>query len=147
MASSPQLQLSCACSTTGGNGRWPTLSDEDAPRFSPAFGERVRRVPHTFAQFANVWETTIMHRNPVKRGLVGEPDQWKWSSFRPYACGLGEDQLSAVAGEAKVSCGWERRMIRDASHTFANCANVWGTRRPSWHPVRPVSTPSVDRRA
>lgn len=25
-----------------------------------------------------------MHRNPVKRGLVLEPEQWKWSSFRFY---------------------------------------------------------------
>jgi REP-associated tyrosine transposase len=28
-----------------------------------------------------------MHRNPVKRGLVEEPDQWRWSSFRYYAYG------------------------------------------------------------
>jgi putative transposase len=26
-----------------------------------------------------------IHRNPVKRGLVLEPDQWAWSSFRWYA--------------------------------------------------------------
>jgi putative transposase len=26
-----------------------------------------------------------MHRNPVKRGLVMEADQWVWSSFRWYA--------------------------------------------------------------
>jgi|SRR5437588_8482493 len=26
-----------------------------------------------------------MHRNPVKRGLVLEPEQWDWSSFRHYA--------------------------------------------------------------
>jgi len=26
-----------------------------------------------------------MHRNPVKRGLVLEPEQWAWSSFRHYA--------------------------------------------------------------
>ena len=25
-----------------------------------------------------------MQRNPVKRGLVIEPEQWKWSSFRAY---------------------------------------------------------------
>ncbi len=25
--------------------------------------------------------------NPVKRGLVEEPDQWKWSSFRAYCFG------------------------------------------------------------
>jgi hypothetical protein len=26
-----------------------------------------------------------IHQNPVKRGLVLEPDQWAWSSFRYYA--------------------------------------------------------------
>ena len=26
-----------------------------------------------------------LHRNPVKRGLVTEPAEWKWSSFRHYA--------------------------------------------------------------
>jgi len=26
-----------------------------------------------------------LHRNPVKRGLVGSPDEWKWSSYRHYA--------------------------------------------------------------
>ncbi len=25
-----------------------------------------------------------MHRNPVKRGLVDTPEQWRWSSFRFY---------------------------------------------------------------
>src|SRR5438309_7813191 len=40
----------------------------------------------------NVWSTgkrieklRYMHRNPVKRGLVLEPEQWGWSSFRQYA--------------------------------------------------------------
>jgi hypothetical protein len=28
-----------------------------------------------------------MHRNPVKRGLVAEPQQWDWSSYRHYADG------------------------------------------------------------
>jgi hypothetical protein len=28
-----------------------------------------------------------MHRNPVKRGLVLEPEQWGWSSDRHYAYG------------------------------------------------------------
>jgi putative transposase len=42
----------------------------------------------------NVWtehkrieKLRYMHRNPVKRGLVEEPDQWVWSSFRSYAYG------------------------------------------------------------
>jgi putative transposase len=25
-----------------------------------------------------------MHRNPVKRGLLLEPEQWQWSSYRSY---------------------------------------------------------------
>jgi REP element-mobilizing transposase RayT len=28
-----------------------------------------------------------MHRNPVKRGLVVEPEQWEWSSYRHHAFG------------------------------------------------------------
>jgi putative transposase len=28
-----------------------------------------------------------MHRNPVKAGLVQEPEQWVWSSYRSYAYG------------------------------------------------------------
>ena len=45
----------------------------------------------------NVWterkrieKLRYMHRNPVKRGLVLEPDQWRWSSFRAYAYGETE---------------------------------------------------------
>ncbi len=26
-----------------------------------------------------------LHRNPVKRGLVKDPGEWEWSSFRHYA--------------------------------------------------------------
>jgi putative transposase len=26
-----------------------------------------------------------LHRNPVKRGLVLNPEEWKWSSYRHYA--------------------------------------------------------------
>jgi hypothetical protein len=42
----------------------------------------------------NVWtepkrveKLRYMHRNPVKRGLVEEPEQWFWSSFRYYKYG------------------------------------------------------------
>jgi putative transposase len=48
---------------------------------------------HRFYDF-NVWserkrveKLRYMHRNPVKRGLVMEPDQWPWSSFRSYYYG------------------------------------------------------------
>jgi putative transposase len=40
-----------------------------------------------------------MHRNPVNRGLVAEPDKWKWSSYRSYAYG--------EAGMVRINCqGW-----------------------------------------
>jgi putative transposase len=42
----------------------------------------------------NVWterkrveKLRYIHRNPVKRGLVESPDQWRWSSFRCYSRG------------------------------------------------------------
>jgi putative transposase len=53
----------------------------------------------------NVWtegkrieKLRYMHRNPVKRGLVLEPEQWRWSSFRSYAYG--------EPGVVKIN-GWE----------------------------------------
>ena len=43
----------------------------------------------------NVWtekkrveKLRYMHRNPVVRGLVEQPEDWPWSSFRHYATGL-----------------------------------------------------------
>jgi len=42
----------------------------------------------------NVWtdhkrvqKLRYMHRNPVTRGLVTTPDEWRWSSFRSYLYG------------------------------------------------------------
>ena len=29
-----------------------------------------------------------IHRNPVSRGLVAKPEDWKWSSFRHYQTGM-----------------------------------------------------------
>jgi hypothetical protein len=31
-----------------------------------------------------------MHRNPVKRGFVARPEDWRWSSFHHYATGEAE---------------------------------------------------------
>ncbi len=42
----------------------------------------------------NIWterkrieKLRYIHRNPVERGLVAAPEQWRWSSFRWYLCG------------------------------------------------------------
>jgi len=53
----------------------------------------------------NVWserkrteKLRYMHRNPVKRGLVEEPDEWPWSSFQSYAYGeLGPVRINDVS--------------------------------------------------
>lgn len=60
----------------------------------------------------NVWTTKkrveklrYMHRNPVKRGLVESPEQWRWSSYRFYS--LGE------RGRVEVNVGWGEISFRD----------------------------------
>jgi putative transposase len=62
---------------------------QDPPRES----EAVHVWEARFYDF-NVWtehkrveKLRYMHRNPVKRGLVSEPEQWAWSSFRDYLLG------------------------------------------------------------
>jgi len=56
-----------------------------------------------------------MHRNPVKRGLVTTREEWRWSSFRMYACG--------EEGLVRVNCQeWPLRIT---------CSASWGTRPAS----------------
>ena len=50
-----------------------------------------------------------MHRNPVARGLVEEPDQWRWSSYRFYA--YGESGLVRINDWS----GWEEKIRASAS--------------------------------
>ena len=40
---------------------------------------------NVFSDRKRIEKLRYIHRNPVKRGLVSEPDQWSWSSFRAYA--------------------------------------------------------------
>ena len=60
----------------------------------------------------NVWTTNkrveklrYMHRNPVKRGLVELPEEWRWSSYRFYLL----DEL----GPVRVNVGWAEISFRD----------------------------------
>jgi putative transposase len=78
------------------------------------FGEEAVRNPFWQARFYdfNVWTTKkrveklrYMHRNPVKRGLVESPEQWRWSSYRFYL--LGEP------GPIRVNDGWTKISFRD----------------------------------
>lgn len=62
-----------------------------------------------------------MHRNPVKRGLVELPEQWRWSSYRFYfldevgavrECGVDQDFVSRACClsrcRAKTLAAWVR---------------------------------------
>jgi putative transposase len=56
----------------------------------------------------NVWSEAkrveklrYIHRNPVRRGLVEKPEDWKWSSFRHYATG--------VEGVVEIESEWRAR--------------------------------------
>ena len=40
---------------------------------------------HVWSERKRVEKLRYMHRNPVKAGLVQEPEQWLWSSYRSYA--------------------------------------------------------------
>jgi len=42
-----------------------------------------------------------IHRNPVSRGLVQRPEEWKWSSFAHYATG--------IEGTVKIESQWTAR--------------------------------------
>jgi len=40
-----------------------------------------------------------LHRNPVKRGLVSNPQDWPWSSFATMRCGKLESSRSSRSGQ------------------------------------------------
>jgi putative transposase len=42
---------------------------------------------NVYTERKRVEKLRYIHRNPVERGLVAEPGQWQWSSFRAYMYG------------------------------------------------------------
>jgi putative transposase len=42
---------------------------------------------NVFTEHKRIEKLRYIHRNPVKRGLVSSPEEWRWSSFRWYVCG------------------------------------------------------------
>ena len=61
-------------------------------------------------------ELRYMHRNPVKRGLVSQPEQWSWSSFRSYAFGRSVAFLPANSELNPKSRGRGARATRACIH-------------------------------
>jgi putative transposase len=63
--------VSCSCSTDGPHRFWQA-------RFYDF---------NVWTEKKRIEKLRYIHRNPVKRGLVESPEQWRWSSFRWYLCG------------------------------------------------------------
>jgi putative transposase len=61
-----------------------------------------------WGQQKEVEKLRYMHRNPVVRGLVASPEDWRWSSYRSYACG--------EAGLVRINdwTWWEEKIRRSA---------------------------------
>jgi putative transposase len=95
----------------------PTLSQDrrkdGAPRIDGARAQFWQRRFYDFSVWSakkRVEKLRYMHRNPVKRGLVKEPGDWPWSSFRHYAFReIGvveiESEWTARDRELKISGG------------------------------------------
>jgi putative transposase len=67
---------------------------------------------NVYTEAKRVEKLRYMHRNPVTRGLVSQPDQWAWSSFRHWAKG----ELGTVEIESQWTA--RRRGGLPASHRY-----------------------------
>src|SRR4029077_8635162 len=66
------------------DGRNPTSGLRRSPRMFVSCGSTTT----TFGASTSEWRScAYIHRNPVRRGLVESPEQWRWSSFRDYDYG------------------------------------------------------------
>lgn len=61
---------------------------------------------NVWSQRKEVEKLKYMHRNPVVRGLVKKPEDWRWSSYRSYA--YGENGLVRIN-----DWKWREEKIRD----------------------------------
>ena len=63
---------------------------------------------NVWSQQKKVEKLKYIHRNPVVRGLVANPEDWRWSSYRSYAYG--------EAGLVRINdwTWWEDKIRRSA---------------------------------
>jgi putative transposase len=76
---------------------------------------------NVYTEDKHVEKLKYMHRNPVTRGLVTRPEEWKWSSFRHYLTG----EMGTVEIESFWTAG--RRRVPQVPR--------------SWGPGKPRTTP------
>ena len=58
-----------------------------AAESAPAFWQTRYYDFNVFSGKKKIEKLRYMHRNPVTRGLVESPEQWRWSSYRYYSVG------------------------------------------------------------
>ena len=76
-----------------------TLRQERRPFWQKRYYDR-----NVFTHDAMVEALRYIHRNPLKAGLVAQPEEWPWSSYRQYASGL--------VGKVRVDTKWAREEPR-----------------------------------
>ena len=59
----------------------------DPPTYHVPMTRRLHRSGSLITEAKKIEKLRYIHRNPVRRGLVLEPEQWAWSSVRWYAHG------------------------------------------------------------
>jgi len=73
------------------------LRPPDQPRF---WQVRYYDFP-VWSEDKRIEKLRYIHRNPVSRGLVQRPEEWKWSSFAHYATG--------IEGTVEIESQWTAR--------------------------------------
>ena len=89
---------------------------EGAPFWEPRYYDF-----NVWSEAKRIEKLRYIHRNPVRRGLVERPEDWRWSSFNHYATG--------IEGPLEVESQWTARK-REKTGVFPT-VNV--SQRP--HPV------------
>jgi len=63
---------------------------------------------NVFTEEKRIEKLRYMHRNPVARGLVERPEDYRWSSFLHYSTG----EPGPVEIDSKWTAGWKERSTR-----------------------------------
>jgi len=80
----------------------------------PAFWQRRYYDFNVWSDKKFVEKVRYIHRNPVRRGLVGRPEEWKWSSFLHCATGW--------EGPVEIESQWTARK-REGMGIFPQVSN------------------------
>src|SRR5258708_31179409 len=74
---------------------------------------------NVFTEAKKIEKLRYMHCNPVKAGLVEQPDQWEWSSFRVYAHNEDHPSRSQPNNQNRIAAttGWSHPYRSPTSHS------------------------------